>query len=213
MLRAAWNRTLAPAALVGFALGAILLWRVILVVADLVPDGYQYYAFDTQFDALLVGCGLALCARTNWVQRTARAVSVTPIAPLLTVAVLAAGHQIPLDVWYLTIGNLFDAVLLAILLVQVMMLHRHLAWRWIQWRWVRFLGAISYPLYLYHQLGRRIVDSIWQPRFAVWIVVATMVSLALAIGSYYFVEKPFLRLKTRFTRRAAPATEALPLAG
>jgi peptidoglycan/LPS O-acetylase OafA/YrhL len=213
MLRAAWNRKLAPEALVGFALGAILLWRVILVAGDLVPDGYQYYAFDTQFDALLVWCGLALCVRRDWVQRTAHAISVTPIAPLLTVIILAAGHQIPLDVWYLTIGNFFDALLLAILLVQMMMLHPHPAWRWIQWRWVRFLGAISYPLYLYHQLGRRIVDSIWQPRFAVWIVVATTVSLALAIGSYYFVEKPFLKLKTRFARTAGPAATApLPLA-
>jgi peptidoglycan/LPS O-acetylase OafA/YrhL len=212
MLLAAWNRKVAPGALVGFALGAILLWRVFLVVTDLVPDGYQYYAFDTQFDALLIGCGLALCARAEWVQRVADAVSVTPVAPLLTVVALALSHQIPVDAWYLTIGNLFDAVLLAILLVQAMMLHQHVTWRWIEWRWVRFLGAISYPLYLYHQLGRRIVDNVWQPRFAVWIVVTTAVSLVLAIGSYYFVEQPFLKLKKRFARTAPPATEALPLA-
>jgi peptidoglycan/LPS O-acetylase OafA/YrhL len=72
---------------------------------------------------------------------------------------------------------------------------------------VRFLGALSYPIYLYHgwglELGQKL-SSIEVVQFSIG-VAATILA---ATGSYYCVEKPFLSLKKRFA--PAPATVPLP---
>jgi peptidoglycan/LPS O-acetylase OafA/YrhL len=77
-------------------------------------------------------------------------------------------------------------------------------WSWLEWPTVRYLGAISYPIYLYHQwgasVGRRLVGSAHSLEFA----AAVVSTILLASGSYFVIERPFLKLKNRYDPEKRP---------
>lgn len=58
--------------------------------------------------------------------------------------------------------------------------------RALAWTPLRGLGAISYALYLWHPLVMHGTTGIMRP-------VAVVASIAIAVASYYIVERPFLR--------------------
>ena len=66
-----------------------------------------------------------------------------------------------------------------------------------------WLGRISYGLYMTHELGlwaaRRLAGRSWASDLPTSLV-ALGLTVALASGSYYGLERPFLRLKRRWTR-------------
>lgn len=81
-------------------------------------------------------------------------------------------------------------------------------------RWLAYLGRISYGLYLVHSLVffltfdkalpflRRSFPGVALPesvRNLVWTAVVLAVSIGLASLSFQYFERPFLRLKSRFT--------------
>ena len=68
--------------------------------------------------------------------------------------------------------------------------------------WLRYLGKISYGLYVFHALSMHLVRSTplkWHLQTpGLEFVVIFAITLVLADLSYRFLEKPFLRLKRRF---------------
>ncbi len=52
-----------------------------------------------------------------------------------------------------SVGFTVDAVLVVALLVPLLLLHRHALWSWLEHPVVRYLGVISYPLYLWQVWG------------------------------------------------------------
>ena len=64
---------------------------------------------------------------------------------------------------------------------------------------VRFIAQISYALYLYHPLAREIIHlfRIPYPEYG-----AMLLTLLMSASSYYFVERPFMRMRDR--RAEAP---------
>ena len=201
MLRAAWRRKIPVPKLIVVAIILVCAWRTTLTLAGARP-GYLYYAFDTRFDSLLIGCGLAICVREGWVQRTARVVSSHALLPVATLVLLGAAEVIPVELWFLTVADSFEGILLAILLVQGLMLHQHALWRWLNWPIVRYLGTISYPLYLYHQLAGSVIPDTLPVQWSVQVALKFVVAVALAMCSYHLVERPFLRVKERLSARA-----------
>jgi peptidoglycan/LPS O-acetylase OafA/YrhL len=70
---------------------------------------------------------------------------------------------------------------------------------------VAFVGVLSYSLYLWQQpFLNRYAQHAWT-RFPLNIVIAVL----LALTSYYIVEKPFLALRYRTSKRPSPAVEVL----
>lgn len=70
--------------------------------------------------------------------------------------------------------------------------------------WLRYLGKISYGLYVYHQFAMLSVaqtERYWDGTVAKATrgVVELLLTIGLASLSYRFIEQPFLRLKQRFT--------------
>jgi len=72
-------------------------------------------------------------------------------------------------------------------------------WTWMNWGWVRYLGRISYSIYLYQQLVM-IAPREWLSHFPAVVQLAALIAIivALASASYFFVERPFLRIKNRY---------------
>jgi peptidoglycan/LPS O-acetylase OafA/YrhL len=194
-----------PKQLMRFLSGTIVVvWihRFLLQYVFGAPQGYIYEAFDTRADHLLIGCLLAVALRTGVLGGLWRFLCRSAWPSVLTVLLLVLstilyfrfGHAYR-NVW----AFIFDPVLTALLIPQLIAHRSTLIWRWLGWRWVVYLGVISYPLYLYHQIGesvgRRVAALAPGDLELVMVVAATVM---LASCSYYLVERPFLRLKSRF---------------
>jgi peptidoglycan/LPS O-acetylase OafA/YrhL len=78
-------------------------------------------------------------------------------------------------------------------------------WAWINWRWVRFLGTISYSLYLYNAIGPDLINHSPLAHTVLRVPASLAAAILLASGSYYIVERPFLRLKARYEIKSSGA--------
>lgn len=185
-------------------IGAVWLYRVILCFGFNVDQGYIYAAFDTRLDELMVGCLLAILIRQGSLSFFWRAVTAHTLLPLVTIALLIASIFIGKAYVYRyrdVFGFAIEPPLIAILLVQLIVLSSTSMWGWTEWRVLKFLGRISYSLYLYQQVTlspvKRVLGS--YPA-ALQLVAAILVTIIIAAISHYVIEQPFLKLKrTRST--------------
>lgn len=207
-----WGRN-RPAQLARVLTGGIVavwVYRAVLKYGFHVWQGYFYEAFDTRADQLLLGCLFAVLLWTGKWARVWVAVCGVPqflaVTGALVVSVLVESRM---GAEYRDVfGFPIDTVLVALMLVQLISLRDHAAVAWMQAAPVRYLGRISYSLYLYQQLVLPVVESAlrrYDPAVRVSVAVALVVGTASA--SFYLIEKPFLLLKDRMAaallRRAA----------
>jgi SAM-dependent methyltransferase len=77
-------------------------------------------------------------------------------------------------------------------------------WGWLNWSLIRYLGQVSYGMFLYHVLANRLVIDLFG-RHSLWIHVPAVIAGAalLGAGSFHMVERRFLRLKSKFTGNSA----------
>ena len=179
-------------------------WRSYLFLVRGVGPAYVYNAFDTRFDALGVGCLLAVLLHDETIARLASWLGRWSWQPLVTVTLLVWSRMGGSPGYHYALGFTVDALLFAILLIQVMCLSSSVSWRWLNHRVVRYVGRISYPMYLYHawalEVGRHATQL---PKIA-QLGVGTLATIAVASGSYFVIERPFLRMKARFERNQNP---------
>jgi len=83
-----------------------------------------------------------------------------------------------------------------------------------------YLGKISYGMYLYHMVLIDVVkrSAVWTHaetglpiRFAIVVVAYVLCVIGVASLSYYFIEKPFLRIGTRFRSQPRVVRNIIPL--
>ena len=182
---------------------AVVLWRSVLYAGFHVGSAYVYNAFDTRFDNLAVGCLLALTAGTPRAQAIAARLSASPLAPLLTLVLLVVSRAAIGNTYHYTVGFTVDAVLVAVFIVQMLRLYRTRLWSWLESPVVRYLGVISYPLYLWHQWGLSAGHHLRGAGALGEFVAGIGVSILLASGSYYVIERPFLALRRKALENGA----------
>jgi peptidoglycan/LPS O-acetylase OafA/YrhL len=201
LLRSRWSR----AALVGVVLAVAGLTTVTRTVSYLLgPDtpehfGRWYFRTDTKFDALLLGCTIALLLasdlpRSRWFARLPiAAIGLASFLALLAVVPWVDQTRVSFMV-QLSVFRLASAGL--VLAFVVAGRPPSLPERAFSMRWLRFIGVLSYSLYLWHfpvfalaqhELGRSLKS----------LLVEVPVTLLLAYGSYRLVERPFLRARER----------------
>lgn len=188
-------------------LPALWIYRGVLCYGFGVSRSYVYCAFETRCDSLLVGCLLALLIRNGTGRRLWERVTASSALPLVTIAgvcsTIALGAYLE-PPFHRVFGYAVNPLLLALLVVQLVALSERPMWSWLNSAPMRFLGRISYPLYLYQQFTlhpvRRVLAS-----YPEWVqfLCGVAVTIGAAATSYYFVERPFLRLKGRFQVGAA----------
>jgi peptidoglycan/LPS O-acetylase OafA/YrhL/2-polyprenyl-3-methyl-5-hydroxy-6-metoxy-1,4-benzoquinol methylase len=184
----------------------VLVWRsaVYLVSGNI---AYVYNAFDTRFDALAVGCLLAVCVEHEKFRWFVATITRWSWLPLVTLAVAWPFNRPPLR---FTLGFTMQAVLIALLLVQLVTLHRSRLWSWVQHPMLRYMGGISYPMYLYHQWGIGLGDKATMLPAPAQFVIGVLATTVAAMASYHFIERPFLRLKKHFEPRGLGISRPLP---
>lgn len=180
-------------------------WRCILVFYFGASEHYIYNAFETRLDSLMIGCLLAIVLRTQS-HRAFWQIAVSGIhIPLLVIACLTASiyfSKVSI-IYHTTIGLAVEPMLMAMLLAQLILFSAKGFWSWLEWSFIKYLGSISYSLYLYQPLTTGSVPGKFAAFPVVVQILATFaVTVIVASLSYHFIEKPFLLLKTMSLREA-----------
>lgn len=147
---------------------------------------YTWFAFDCRLDAIVLGCLVALLVQNGWTPPKWIAHPFTPICALIVVFALQN------DIVVYALG----VVLMSTVARPPWFLNNPVS---------RYLGVISYSLYLCHAVAREILWPLVVARFPLHNVGAVfLVQFLLAITAasllHYLVERPFLQLKHRFHR-------------
>lgn len=120
------------------------------------------------------------------------------IGPLLALGYEMASEAGYEYIWAYTLLNYFFAVLI------YCVVHEKFLIGLLEMPWLRYLGKISYGMYVYHLALIWFVWRLFEERIpgevAQWIRVAVPLSatVLLATLSYYLLERPILNLKDRF---------------
>ena len=168
------------------AAGALLSWLWLAMLFEPGDTARAYYGTDTRAGALLLGSGLACLHRST---RSKLAPGVWVALPLLAVAWWGLAGKAPL----LYRGGLVATQLAVVALLAAGEGKGPVA-RALGWRPLRYLGQISYGIYLWHwplyvvlSPARTGLDGL------VLLALRVAASLALAALSYHALEQPIRR--------------------
>ena len=176
----------------------------------------------SQAGALAAGGWLALSYRgPEWLQvlRWAPTAGFMGLAAFLVVGVLSNDFQTT-GRYMMTLGLPFATIFFSGL-VALAITPGFIA-RFFRMAWLRWLGGISYGIYVFHILlihlfstaARHLAGNDWSMKYLLLrFLIAAVGSVAVAFFSYHLYEKQFLRLKKYFVPRtlvSVPSTASLP---
>jgi peptidoglycan/LPS O-acetylase OafA/YrhL len=183
-------------------IGVLVAWRNVLI-HNAVGGTRIYFGTDTRFDELLVGC----LAGALYVARPVRRIG----SRWLKAATFAAGlfllYRIlmpdPWDYWSQRISLTLVAVATVVVIYTCVTGSFPLLTRALSFKWLVFLGTISYSLYLWHVPASLFMREV--AHLSGWrlVVSATVLALTAACGSYYLVERTFLKRRRAHERLGA----------
>jgi peptidoglycan/LPS O-acetylase OafA/YrhL len=81
------------------------------------------------------------------------------------------------------------------------------SWAFCRSRIVRVVALLSYSLYLYHPLGSQIAYFLHLRHNG---LVSALLVPVMAVASYSLVEKPFMRMRDRYSPHRVRAQEFFP---
>lgn len=178
-----------PLVWISGALIAIICWRFFLVLHGADPER-TYNGFDTHADALLIGCAIALMPLSDRARGLVNRFAFVPAFGLAAIILLMPHRTIEAQSWGLTAAAICSGLLI------IASTQAGLAQRVLSARPLVHLGRISYGFYLWHfpilKIGGSYLGRSWPAT-----LVLLGVSYLVALASYRFIERPFLRLKTR----------------
>ncbi len=191
------------------AIPCLWLYRIVAVLVFHVWQGYVYEALDMRADHLLIGCLLATVLFQKAAPRLVGGLGKYPWLIWITLTLLALSSVAPRLLHQVfryrdLVGFIVDPVLTAILIVQGLTFSGNSA-RWLNWGWMRFLGRMSYSIYLYQQITlspvRHFLKSVPLP---IQLILSIANCLLFSAASFYIVEQPFQKLKERVGKRSKP---------
>jgi peptidoglycan/LPS O-acetylase OafA/YrhL len=182
---------------------AVMLYREVLIFILRVDQGYIYEAFDARADQLLIGCLLAVALRQGAWSRFWRWLCSRSLFVWATIALLAVSSALAAQygsAYRDAIGFVIDPILVAALIAQTIAWPAAGAATALNWGWMRYLGTISYSIYLYQQVIVGPVEKLVGGWPAIALPATVLAVIAAASASYWIIERPFLRVKDRFER-------------
>jgi len=148
--------------------------------------------FPMVADSLAMGCLLARVGgwleRKNWYLQLFRPVCSVGLAALILLINRYMGYTV-VEVFGTSVVNLS----LAILIHRSVYCSRDWIGQVLNWKPIAFVGVLSYSLYLWQQLFLNRNSCAWVNVFPQNLVF----TIAAALGSYFLLERPVLRLRRR----------------
>jgi peptidoglycan/LPS O-acetylase OafA/YrhL len=178
--------------------------RALELLAAGVSEARIEFGIDTRSLSILAGCllALALAGRGDSVPRVPQRLEL--VAPVVLVALLVIDWKRSLYAGPLLVAALASAALVLQALDRTSPVARVLSIAPMV-----FLGRISYGLYLWH-LPILAAFGVLGAGLTLMAVPAVAVSILAATASYYLVEVPFLRRRSRPSASAEPLRTPLP---
>lgn len=181
--------------------GAALAWRWVLHYHYHADFGRTFFATDTRFDSILLGCVFAIIAnpvtRDPLFDRSVRGMKwILPLSVgvlLGTFLVRDAGFR---EVFRYTLQGL------ALIPLFIAAIHYQKSWPVLLLNLpvVRFLGVLSYTLYLCHFIFMENIDSVWTGNLVLAHTAALACTLGFASLIHYWIERPCARVRKRLSR-------------
>lgn len=201
---------LLPQRWLGRAMVAVIVMAVGLRAVFAAFEIETYYFTLTRMDALAMGGLLALALRQAppaWLQASWRVgLVVAPIAILALFVLFQGQGMASVQIIKHSLTPLFFLCVLAFVLADPF---RRPAKAVLELAPLRWLGRISYGLYVYHPLCFGLTKDLGPP--VVSTTLGVLLTIAVAAASFRFLETPFLRMKDRFGARASdPASVPAP---
>lgn len=210
ILRLRLRRRTQAAILLGIC-GVVLLWRCILVFKlhslemTFGPVTYPLrtmYATDTRLDSILVGCVLALWGNPMLDQKPRH----SWIASILGLGLLLATFVIRAPEFRETFRYTLQGLALVPLFISAIRLHDHWTFKWLNCEPLRFIGVLSYTLYLVHYPIINLIEKWSHNRFTVG-VLALAISILISCAMHLLVERPMANLRRKFGSRTTGVIE------
>jgi peptidoglycan/LPS O-acetylase OafA/YrhL len=182
-----------------------------------------YFGTDTRIHAILIGCAAALALQNRRYYAAARkyltAKPLPYVLPIIIAAIvfLTARHGEP-SLQYQLYGAVTSLILLTAWIVCLVFQPASLVTRTLSTRPFRFIGRISYGIFIFHFLVIRIVMRAFEVpnspysvsrNVATWFLVA-IISTLFAAAHYYLIELPLQsRYKSAVKVPASPEASDL----
>lgn len=190
---------------VGFLMGGFFVLcpvfrAVYLAFGNAVSPVVTYGMFLKEMDLIMVGCMVA-CFYDSLRKIVLRFFWISFFCAVGLIGLIHVLMHLPgrgYGFFSLTVGPLLQCFGFGVLLV-LSIERPHGFFSPLNWRWMRWLGRLSYSIYIWQQFFCSSPKLFgwsggWLFSFPAWIVF----SLGTASLSYYFVEKPLMRLRARF---------------
>lgn len=182
----------------------VLAWRLMVTGLGWYDALQVYRNSDTRLDAPMFGVVLALVFHAWPSGRVARLLR-GPAALALGLAILAFTLVLRSDGYDMTLRYTLQGAALTALIAYIVTATDAMAVLGrsaLDWAPVRFIGRISYSLYLWHLTTLHFALSLYPGMTPMGAIGVGLVSVALACLSFFFVERPFLGLRRRFGSHA-----------
>lgn len=183
------------------AAGVILFGPLARSAGWLFLRGTSYYdmeLFPMVADCLATGCLLAVIGgwleEKKWYLRLFQPAYSVGLVALILLINRYLGYTV-VSVFGTSVVN----VSLAVLIHRSVYCSRDWMGRFLNWKPIAFIGVLSYSLYLWQQLFLNRNSNAWVNAFPQNLLFA----VAAALGSYFLLEKPFLRLRHRLRAKTA----------
>jgi peptidoglycan/LPS O-acetylase OafA/YrhL len=163
-----------------------------------------YHSSELNLQALFIGCVCGLMLTGGQLDRfaTSKVLRVGTVVGTAILLLSIVGPNWQTNSWFFAGPLAFYCLMCAVVVAGVVLQPTELVARGLSKPLMVWVGKLSYSIYLWHLW---VFDVLVNHTAPIGACEAILITMALAIFSYYVVEQPFDRLKTRFQGRQRPA--------
>ena len=187
-------------------------WRTYVALHHF-PALWTYYATDCRFDSILWGCLLAIWNNPRYDLSSSFLERRSGLLAALALGTIIATMNIESYYYRETIRYSLQGVCLYFIFFFAIRSTHHWSVRWLENKALRYIGWISYSLYLIHRPIADMIGPYLPPRDWVMAISCFTLSLAYAWLIRISVELPLQRLRARFRHAEPPISPTMPLEG